>query len=94
MIEMLSNIYPVRIADATSGLSNKFDKYERGDRLAFHIDSDEYFNHLAALLGSIEETLATSDHSQELTCIQLEAIRTVRYDLRYLHFKYKIEPRQ
>lgn len=63
------------------------------EHLAFHIESDDYFLYLSALLGFAEETLANDVCSNESTRIQMEAIRSTRKDLQYLHDFFKIEPR-
>lgn len=63
------------------------------EHLAFHIESDDYFLYLSALLSFAEETLASADCSNESTRIQVEAMRSTRKDLQYLHDFFKIEPR-
>ena len=62
-------------------------------QLAFHIQSDDYFPYLSALLGFVEETLAAGDGTDECVRIQVEAIRATRGDLQYLQDHFRIEAR-
>ena len=67
--------------------------HERLEKLAFHIQTDDYFRYLATLLGFAEEALAGDVREQDLASVQIEAIRAARKDLQYLHDHYRIEPR-
>ena len=61
--------------------------------LAFHIESDDYFPYLSALLGFVEETLSSADTSDESVRIQVEVIRATRQDLCFLQDRFHIQPR-
>lgn len=94
MIDSIFNFSPVSTAiNVSPAYVNPLNEYERQNALAFHIETDDYFPFLATLLGFVEETLATGDRTQNLTSIEVEAIRAARKDLRYLHTHCKIEPR-
>lgn len=95
MVRLITTI----MIDAISNFSSitntpSFDTAAR-DRhhLAFHIESDDYFPYLSALLGFVEETLSSADMSDELVRIQVEAIRSTREDLGYLQDRFHIQPR-
>lgn len=62
-------------------------------KLAFHVESDDYFPYLSALLGFVEETLSSANASEEMVRIQVEAIRATRRDLGYLQNRFHIQPR-
>lgn len=95
MIDSILNFPPISTASSTSPTyGNPLSDYERQNALAFHIETDDYFPFLATLLGFVEETLATMDHSgKNITSIEIEAIRAARKDLQYLHIHCRIEPR-
>jgi hypothetical protein len=93
MIDSIFNFSPISTPASVSSHSNPLSDYERQNALAFHIETDDYFPFLATLLGFVEETLATGDCTQNLTSIEVEAIRAARKDLQYLHTHCRIEPR-
>ncbi len=86
MIDAISNF---------SSITNtsSFDTAHDHQKVAFHVESDDYFPYLSALLGFVEETLSSAPASDEMVRIQVEAIRATRQDLGYLQNRFHIQPR-
>ena len=93
MIESVFNFSSVPTAIDTSPHTDPRSDYERLAALTFHLETGDYFPFLATLLGFVEETLASGDHSQDLVAIQLDAVKAARKDLTYLQDHCRITPR-
>lgn len=89
MIEAISNCSAISIPVSSARAAAPYD-YQK---LAFHIESDDYFPYLSTLLSFVEEMLTTGESSEELIGLQLAAVQATRKDLGYLHDHFRIESR-
>ena len=92
MIDSIFNFCPLQAEPAVSSYVDPRNEFERLSKLAFHIETGDYFYSLSALLAFVEETLASGD-TEESQLLQLEAVRASRKDLQYLQNHCVIEPR-
>ena len=58
-------------------------------RMEYHVLHDDYFTHLATLMGFLEEALQHADIPEQLK----ELPRELRRDLRYMQANYYVRPR-
>lgn len=93
MLESVFNFPSVPVTANISRHAPALDDRERLEKLAYHVETGDYFRFLSTLLGFVEETLAGADSGQELVSLQLAAVKAAREDLRYLQDHYRIEPR-